>query len=148
MSSDKFGGQRDSRLRCKRFCSQSITLQSFIKHAHSPCFSSHPLTLSSFIKLSKSKENQWTLRNTWPCSDSGHFPHTHVYPYNEKASKQPKNFVSNLCVDQQHRAATIFQVALTVAALSLSLYVCVCVSGLTGHRLKVALLAPPSLSNS
>lgn len=117
--------------------SHSITFLTFFKLSQTPCFS----FASSFIKLLKSKENQWTLRNTWP-EVTATIWHTCVHGHNEKASGQQKKFISDPCVNKPQRQMTIFHAEESVAALQMR-QVCVCVradwtqirGGVTGHSL-------------
>lgn len=121
-------------------CSQSITLRSFINFSRTPCFSP---SLSSFIKLSNSKEKQWTLSNTWPALTAT-FSHGHMMK--KHLSNKRISFLSIMSLSSSEMWLFFMQKELWQRA---RVFVCssVCV-GLTGHRLEVALQATPSLSNS
>lgn len=123
-------------------CSQSITLRSFINFSRTPCFSP---SLSSFIKLSNSKEKQWTLSNTWPALTAT-FSHGHMMK--KHLSNKRISFLSIMSLSSSEMWLFFMQKELWQRAC---VCLCVCSSvcvGLTGHRLEVALQATPSLSNS
>lgn len=118
-------------------CSQSITLRSFINFSRTPCFSP---SLSSFIKLSNSKEKQWTLSNTWPALTAT-FSHGHMMK--KHLSNKRISFLSIMSLSSSEMWLFFMQQELWQrACVFVCVFICVCRAdwtqirgGVTGHSL-------------